>query len=591
MQALGGSILAVAVAVGGGVDPSPEWSRARSAHFEVLTDAGQPLARRAAERLERLRTALETLLPPRAAAERPIVALILARAASFEPLVPRRHSRAHRVGGFFQGGGESDTIVARLSTEAPGPFAALDHEYAHVVLNRSLPAQPLWVAEGLAELLSDASVDGDAIRLGASRHALAAEARASAEPLAGLLDLRHDSPSYLGQGDASGLYARSWALARWVVARSGLLGLRAFLEAIAEGVDARVAFEGSLAPLERAEATLLDVPDAALLRVGVASAATAPWLDTPTRAELEHRLGELLLRGGEPARARAHLERALANAPDHIPSRLALAQVHLSKGEGALARREVARALLVSPGDAAALLYDARLRLADARALGEALAPEAEERLVSQLERALAQAPGLYEAALLLVELRPQPFATRRAALEPVLAQDPGRTDVALAVASLHVKERDLKAAQRVLRRAREAAVEPAYRFLCERELDEIAAYSAATVELRGRLLHVDCRADGSLRLTVDAPPAPLVLEASSPRSFFVYGSEGSRRESQLVCGLQDRPLVVRYLRSDAADSGVEGSVLWLSFPDTEPSPAARRAPASGSGRHPPGSY
>ena len=311
----------------------------------------------------------------------------------------------------------------------------------------------------------------------------------------------------------------------------------------------------------------------------------------PSRAEVDYRLGELLLRAGEPARARAHLERALADTPDDIPSRIALAEAYLGLGEAALARREVARALVGSPGDPAALLYDARLRVADARAVGEPLAPEAEERLVSQLERALDRAPGLYEAALLLVDLRPRPYAQRRAALEPVLAQDPGRTEVALAVASLYVKERDLAAAQRVLRRAREAALEPAYRFLCEHELDEIAAYQAATVELRGRLIHVDCRADGSLRLTVDAPPAPLLLEAASSRSFFVYGTQEAPSESQLVCGLQDRPLVVRYLRSDAGDGGVQGSVLWLSFPDPPPSTAGHRAPASRTpGKRPAGS-
>jgi hypothetical protein len=122
-------------------------------------------------------------------------------------------------------------------------------------------------------------------------------------------------------------------------------------------------------------------------------------------------------------------------------------------------------------------------------------------------------------------------------------------------------------AAQRVLRRAREAAVEPGYRFLCERQLGQIAAYKAATVEVRGRLLHVDCRADGGLRLTVDAPPAPIVLAAASTRSFFVHGEGGETRESELVCGLQDRPVVVRYWREEAEGTGVHGTVLWISFP------------------------
>lgn len=567
MQALAGSILAVALASGGAADEYPEWSRARTPHFEVLTDAGQPMARHAAERLERLRVALQALFPPRATGERRIVAMLLARRATFEPLVPRRHAQARKVAGFFQGGGEWDTIVAQLSLEPPGPYAALDHEYAHVVLNRSLPAQPLWVAEGLAELLSDATEGHGEVRLGALQDDLAARARQAPLPLSSLIGLRHDSPEYLGTGDEGSLYAQSWALARWVVARHGLPGLRAFLEAIAEGDDARGAFEEQLAPLERAQATLLEVPGAPLLRAAIDAAAAEPQLDAPTRGEVEYRLGELLLRTGEPNRAAVHLQRAVAEAPEHVPTRIALAEVGLSKGDPALARREIERALVVAPADPAALLYDARLRLASARAAGEPLPPEVEERIVAQLEQALERAPGLYEAALLLVELRPRPYPQRRAALEPVLAQDPGRTEVALAVASLHVKERDLSAAQRVLRRAREAATDPAYRFLCEHQLDEIAEYQAATVEVRGRLLHVECRADGSLRFTVDAPPAPLLLEAASTRSFFVYGEGGASAESQLVCGLQDRPLVVRYHRSDAESDVVKGRVLWLSFP------------------------
>ena len=582
MHALAGPMLAVAVASGGAADPDPGWHRARSAHFEILTDAGEPLARHAAERLERLRAALETLFPPRTTGERRIVAMLLARRSSFEPLVPRRHAQARKVAGFFQGGGEWDTIVAQLSLERRGPFAVLDHEYAHIVLNRSLPAQPLWVAEGLAELLSDASIDGPEVRLGAMQDDLTAHARASALPLSSLIGLRHDSPEYLGASDDASLYARSWALARWVVARHGLSGLRAFLEAVAEGRDARDAFDALLAPLEQAQASLLDVPQAPLLRVTVASATSGaivpPQVDTPTRAELEHGLGELLLRAGEPARARVHLERALAGAPDHVPTRIALAELHLRTGRPALARREVERALGLSPGDPAALLYDARLRVAESRAAGEPLDPALEDRLVSQLEHALERAAGLYEAALLLVELRPQPYSARRAALEPVLAQDPGRTEVALAVAALYVKERNLAAAQRILRRAREAASEPAYRFLCEYQLEQIADYQAATVEVRGRLLHLECRADGSLRFTVDAPPTPFLLEAASSRSFLVYGDGEASGESELVCGLQDRPLVVRYRRSDSEEGGVQGHVLWLSFPRPEPAPGGRHA-------------
>jgi thioredoxin-like negative regulator of GroEL len=289
-------------------------------------------------------------------------------------------------------------------------------------------------------------------------------------------------------------------------------------------------------------------------------------LDAPGRAEIDRRLGELLLRGGEPARSRKRLERALAESPDDAAARISLAQLMLESGQRDEARREVERALAASPDDARALLYDARLRLDEARAAGVPLAPAEEDRLVSQLERALAAAPDLYEAALLLVELRPQPYAARRKALAPVFEQDPSRTDVALAIAALDRKARDLPAAESVLRRAREAAHEPAYRFLCERALADLAAYEAATAEVHGRLIHVECRPDGGLRFTVDAPPSVLLLEAASTRAFMVYGA-GEAGGAELVCGLQDRPLLVRYERVEPPVGRVNGRVIWLSLP------------------------
>ena len=311
------------------------------------------------------------LFPPRTSGERRLVAILLASGSAFEELVPRRHRQPQQVAGFYQGCGEWDAIVARLSTEGRGPFASLDHEYAHIALNRSLPAQPLWAAEGLAELLSDAEFDGGEARLGAAEPELERRAREHTEPLTKLLQARPDSPEYLGASPGVSLYPSSWALARWVVARHGLAGLRACLEAVSLGQDPLAAFEERLAPLAAAQATLLEVPRGPLLRVAMSADASAPvvlQLDAPSRADLEYRLGELLLREGELARSQPRLERALAEQPDSVPLRISLAQLRLQSGEPALARRELERALAVSPDDPRALLYDARLRVAESRA-------------------------------------------------------------------------------------------------------------------------------------------------------------------------------------------------------------------------------
>jgi tetratricopeptide (TPR) repeat protein len=529
------------------------------------------VALHAAARLEALRTALAALFPPRPSDERPLVAIVLASGSSFEELVPRKHRKPREVAGFFQGCGEWDAIVARIATERRGPFTSLDHEYAHVALNRSLPAQPLWAAEGLAELLSGGELMAPEARFGASEPELEQRASKGALAPATLLRAEPDSKAYLS-GDEAGFYPGSWALARFVVARQGLAGLRALLEELSAREDPVVAFEARLGPLATVEAGIRDVAGAPLLKVALDPLAATPGeprLDVPSRAEIDHRLGELLLHEGELARAEPRLERARASSPNDAAIALSLAELRLRSGQRAQARREVERTLAASPDDARAILYDARLRLDEARTAGTALAPAEEDRLVSRLERALAQAPALYEAALMLVELRPRPYAERRRALAPVFEQDPSRTEVALALASLDRKSRDLASAADVLRRAREAAREPAYRFLCDRELRELAAYQAATAEVRGRLIHVECRPDGGLRFTVDAPPSVLLLEAASTRAFLVEGA-GEPGAAELVCGLQDRPLVVRYEKLEPPERGVQGRVVWLSLPAAE---------------------
>jgi hypothetical protein len=559
-------VLALAASSSAATDSGPGWTRARSAHFEVLTDAGEPVAVHAAERLETLRAALAGLFPARAVDERPLVAIVLANGSRFEELVPRKHRRPREVAGFFQGCGEWDAIVARVATERRGPFTSLDHEYVHVALNRSLPAQPLWAAEGLAELLSGGELESEVARFGAAVPELERHAVDKPTPLATLLRAQPDSSAYLS-GTEAGFYPSSWALARWTVARHGLPGLRLLLEELSTGGDPVAAFEARLGPLAAVQSALLDVPRAPLLRVALDASARSlsePRLDAPSRAELDHRLGELLLREGELARSKVRLERARDASPADVAITISLAELMLRSGQRAEARREVEQALAAAPDDPRALLYDARLRLDEARSAGTPLPPAEEEQLVSRLERALARAPALYEAALLLVELRPRPYAERRKALAPVFEQDPSRTDVALAMALLDRKARDLAGAEAVLRRAREAAREPAYRFLCDRELQELAAYQSATAEVRGRLIHVECRPDGGLRFTVDAPPSVLLLEAASSRAFMVYGA-GEAGGAELVCGLQDRALVVRYERLEPPVGGAQGRVIWLS--------------------------
>ena len=118
---------------------------------------------------EHLRVVLLRLFPVREDVARPVTVLLIENRARFSSLIPRERARGEALGGFFQGGDERDYAVLHLSPLEARPFEAAEHELAHLILNSSLPAQPLWVAEGLADLVSDAVLEGDEARLGAAR--------------------------------------------------------------------------------------------------------------------------------------------------------------------------------------------------------------------------------------------------------------------------------------------------------------------------------------------------------------------------------------------------------------------------------------
>ncbi len=384
-------------------------------------------------------------------------------------------------------------------------------------------------------------------------------------PLVTLLGVRYDSEAYLGEEGNDRLYAASWALVRWVIHRRGFRGLRSFLDTVAAGGQATTAFGEHLGSLAEAENTLLEIPSGPVLRVPLEDGpGPATSVAVPTFVDVELRLGDLLLHGGDLDAARVHFERALESNPTHVPALVGLGALLARRGEWAAARRELERALGMEPDDPAALLRHAQVRLSEARAQGVELAPGVEQQVVADLERAVARTPELYEAALLLARLRPEPYAHRIGLLQPVFDRRPDRVEVAQALASLQMKRWNLDAARRVLTRAREAARTPAYRFLWDHLLARLEGLAAATVEVRGRLVHLDCRSDGSLRFVVAAKPEILRLAAASSRSFLV-GADGQARQ-RLTCGSQEAPLTIRYRPGEGHDPEVDGTVLWLAL-------------------------
>lgn len=540
------------------------WAVARSPRFEVTSDAGPQLASDAARRLERLQDVLERLLPAAMAGEGPRTPVLLVRDRSlFESLVPSGRRHAGELAGFFESGGDGPCIVAWLEGAGPGAddWRTLDHELAHLHLDRALPAQPVWVGEGLAQALSGAQLGGGSALLAAAAPPRDGERGAGPElSLAEIVAVDWDSPVYLGNGSTLAFYAGSLALVRRLLHGQGLPALLAMLQRLAKGVAAADAFAGTYGPPQALEATLFETPPGPLLSVSTTTAVPAVDATGASDAHVERLLGDVLLHGGHGREAQRRYEAALRSDSGEPAARAGLAQLLLQKGRWREARAELQLARLARPRDPDLLLRHAQLLLSEGRNRPEGLTPDVEAEAVSALEQAVALAPDLGDAVELLARERPEPLAQRTRLLERVFSRDPGRPDLGLTLSALYLKRNDVDAARRVLRRSRDAAREETYRFLCDRSLSQIGRYAAETAEARGRLVRVDCQRDGSLRFTVATDRGRLPLEAASRRAFFAGGGEGD--ELELLCGPQDLAVRARY--QPASQLGRPGVLLSL---------------------------
>lgn len=603
------------------------WVVARSARFEVTSDAGADVARAAVARLERLDATLREILPTLGSQAEPtgpappLPVLLLESRSLFESLAPSDRSGGDLAGFFLSGasgpqvvvwlGVAGDTPAADRADVARAPAGAggriarwrtLDHELVHLHLNRALPAQPVWLSEGLAEALSGGELEGTEALL-ALPGPPAARAAAPAEVIA----VDWDSSAYRGDEATDAFYAGSLALVRYILARHGLDALLAYARAVADGSDPREAFAGRFGPPEAITADALAAVGAGpLLRMAVGSAAAAgeaageaethrdsgssarlgetpdaAATAVPSEADVECRLAEALLDGGRTRAAERRFEAILHHDAGHAGAHAGLAQVLLQRGRFDEARGQLRLALAAHPSDPLALLRHAGLLLAEGRSRPEGLTEEVDAEAVAALERAVAEAPGLADAVEMLAHEKPEPLPARIALLRRAFASDPGRPEVGLTLSWLLLKRHDVDEARAVLRRSRDAARDGTYRFLCDRRLADLRGYAGATAEALGRLVRVDCRRDGSLLFTVSTGGGELPLEAASPRDVFVGGSSGPEEYVDFACGAQDVPVRARYRPSEAG--GRAGSLLTLDLlePERAAPPAAPLATAS----------
>ncbi len=148
----------------------PQWVEVRSPNFSVVTDAGEKRGREVAMRFEQMRAVFGTLIT-RVNVNIPIPLQIVAfrNTKELRQVAPLFHGKPTELAGLFQGSSDRSFIMLDMSVE--NPWAVVFHEYAHQLMNGTLPAGTApWFDEGFAVYFSSIEVDSKEARVGKIPH-------------------------------------------------------------------------------------------------------------------------------------------------------------------------------------------------------------------------------------------------------------------------------------------------------------------------------------------------------------------------------------------------------------------------------------
>jgi len=211
------------------------WLEIHSAHYTVITDAGEKKGKEVALRFEQMRAVFATLLMKERLNEPvPLTILAFKNDKNYYQSAPLRQGQPIGVPGFFLPGEDQNFIVLNLFEEES--WRAVAHDFAHLLLNYNYPPAPGWFDEGLAEYFGSIRVDDTKYEIGGdpelhsaftkdlpqNQHEVGNPPQSLTELLGGraggqawlsppdLLTLKQDTSTYAEGTHHTLFYAQSW---------------------------------------------------------------------------------------------------------------------------------------------------------------------------------------------------------------------------------------------------------------------------------------------------------------------------------------------------------------------------------------------
>src|SRR6266849_3004395 len=143
----------------------PKWLRINSAHFSVLTDAGDRKGREVVSRLEQMRDIFTQLFrKTKLRLPEPLDVIALRSDEEYIRLAPLRQGRPISAPGFFLAGEDRNFVVLDLAAE--DSWRAASREFARLLLNFNYPPTQDWFDEGFAQYFSSLRLGDNQAQMG-----------------------------------------------------------------------------------------------------------------------------------------------------------------------------------------------------------------------------------------------------------------------------------------------------------------------------------------------------------------------------------------------------------------------------------------
>ena len=228
------------------------WLEIHSAHFTVITDAGDKKGREVALRFEQMRAVFASLLTKdRLNQPLPLTILAFKNDKPYYQIAPLRQGQPIDVPGFFLPGEDQNFIVLNLFEEEP--WRPVAHDFGHMLLNYNYPPAQGWFDEGLVEYFSSVRVDNKQVEIGGDPELHASVAKdllqnqldthppKSLTELLGaqvwlsipdLFTMKHDTSTYTEGTHHTLFYAESWMVMHYLLHQKKLPETGAYFDLV-----------------------------------------------------------------------------------------------------------------------------------------------------------------------------------------------------------------------------------------------------------------------------------------------------------------------------------------------------------------------